>query len=48
MRDIFKQLLLIIKELPSFIEEYLYDYVTNLQIRDIESVSSYDNEIWLI
>jgi hypothetical protein len=48
MKEIFITLVSLIKELPGFIEEYLYDSVTNLQVNDIKSTSLCDNEIWLI
>lgn len=48
MKEIIKQLVSMIKELPGFVEEYLYDSATNLQADNIKIRSLYDNEIWLI
>ena len=48
MREVFKQLILMIREFPNNIENYLYDCVTDMQASDIKSMSLSDNEIWLI
>lgn len=48
MRDIIRQIKLIIKEMPNIIVEALENTTTNLQAYDIKCMSLDDNEIWLI